>query len=293
MNTLFITNPRSGRRRNIDALEAIIRRTSPPPYTIERCGPKETLDSLLDSAERSGVEVVCAVGGDGTVSEIGKRLIGRSMALGIIPSGSGNGFARHLGIPLDPVAALDVLRDPRIESIDTAAVNDIPFLAICGIGLDAVIAHRFAASTTRGLRTYLVAGLRTLITYAPDHYTLRIDDQTIDTDALLIAVASSSQYGSNATIAPLASLQDGRLDVTIVRRIPILSAPLVVARLFSGSIHRSGHVLTFSARNITVERRDAGPAHIDGEPLLLPASLRFTVAPGSLRVAVPRTTSAF
>src|SRR5688500_8660508 len=127
---------------------------------IVTCGRKEDLDGMIDAAESDGVDVVFAVGGDGTVHETAKRLAGRKPALGIVPTGSGNGFARHIGLPLDLAAALASCAGGRIETIDTASVNEHPFLGVMGIGFDAVVAERFASSSTRGLETYVREGLR-------------------------------------------------------------------------------------------------------------------------------------
>ena len=292
MNALFIINERSGTKRRYDVAE-VIRRTSPFDHEIVACARKEDLDPIIDRAESESRDVVFAVGGDGTVHEIAKRLVGRSLALGILPIGSGNGFARHIGLSADPATALGSCRGGRIVTIDTASVNGHPFLGVMGIGFDAVIADRFAASTVRGLQTYLREGLRAYTQFHAAEYDVTANATTVRRRAFVIAVANSGQYGNNARIAPLASLQDGLLDVVIVDDTHFLDAPFLIARLFSGSFHRAAGVTSMQTTEVTIRRPGAGPAHLDGEPITLGEELHVRVIPRSLRLLVPDTATKF
>ena len=280
MKTLFIVNERSGLRRR-RGIAATIRSGCRSPHEIVTCGRKEDLDEIINRAERERFDVVCAVGGDGTVHEVGKRLIGRSPALGILPTGSGNGYARHLRIPALP------MESGSIAVVDTAEVNGMPFLGVLGMGLDAVIAQRFAASAVRGLRTYVKEGLKTYVDYRPERYRIETDGQLRTATAYVIAVANSSQYGNNARIAPVASLQDGLLDVVIVENLSIVRAPLMLVRLFNGTLHKSRSVRILQGRNLVIRRPRPGPVHLDGEPMDMEAELRVRVVPLSLRVLLP------
>lgn len=290
MKSLFILNPRSGRRRRGDIAQAI--RSGCAGWAAEvdvtSCESKDDLDTIIASAARTGVEVVYAVGGDGTVHEIAKRLVNTELALGIIPAGSGNGLARHLGIPLTAEAALATCRDGVIETIDSATVNGLPFFGVMGIGLDATIAERFASSTTRGMRTYVRLGFRTFLGFRAEEYEIEIDGAKQRREALVLAIANSSQYGNNARIAPLASLQDGLLDVVIIESASWFSAPRMLMRLFDGTFLRSKGVRFIQGRDVKIRRAAAGPAHVDGEPITLPETLAVKVVPRSLRVLMPR-----
>ncbi len=287
MNVLFLINPLSGAKRRGD-LAALIReecrhwKTETVP-----CPAAGELDPIIARAARERMDAVYAVGGDGTVHEIAKRLIGTPMALGIIPTGSGNGLARHIGLPLDPRAALRACRGMRVESIDTATVNGTPFVVTMGLGFDAWIADAFAHAGARGLVTYVRVALRGFAGYAAQEYEITVDGNRTRRRALLVAVANASQYGNNARIAPLASLQDGLLDVTVVERATLLTAPLLVWRLFAGRLHRAKGVTTTAGRRVEIARAAAGSAHLDGEPVVLPASLTVEIVPRSLRVVVP------
>ena len=290
MKVVFLVNARSGARRNFDIaalIESSCRAWSPAAEIIA-CGSKDELDGIVDRAEASGVDAICAVGGDGTVHELAKRLVGRTPALAIVPTGSGNGFARHIGMPLDPAAACEALRGGRVEAIDAAEVNGEKFVGVLGVGFDAVIAHRFAMSHARGFRTYLQEGALAYREYRPDEYTVEAGGVVRTMRAFAITVANSNQYGNNAIVAPLASLRDGLLDVVIIEEPAIFRVPFLVAQLFAGSFHRAGGVTTLQVSELTITRRNEGPAHLDGEPVTLGAGLRVRVLPNALRVVVPQ-----
>lgn len=291
MKALFLVNPRAGKKRGVD-LTSVIRGACAYEHEIVSCATKDELPSIIDRAESANVDVVFAVGGDGTVHETAKALIGRAPALGILPTGSGNGFARHIGLPIDPAGAIASCNGGRIVTIDTALVNDHPFLGVMGIGFDAEIADRFASSTTRGLETYIREGLRAFADYKADEYEITANGTTTRRSAFVIAVANSGQYGNNARIAPLASLRDGLLDVVIVDDTKIIDAAFLLMRLFSGTFHQAAGVTTLQTTEVTIRRPSEGPAHLDGEPVTLPAELHVRVVPQSLRLLVPDAATA-
>lgn len=287
MRPLFVVNARSGAVRRRD-LPAMIRRCCDiAEFDVRGCDRKSDLDAIVAQARRDGFDTIVAVGGDGTVHETARRLIGSELALGIIPTGSGNGFARHMNLPGDPGDAVRALTHAHRVSIDTAVVNGEPFIGVMGIGFDAAVAHRFAEFPERGLRTYVRAGLGTLGSYESERYSLLIDGEQIETDAMLVTIANTSQYGNDARIAPNASVTDGLLDVVIVRDAGLLRAPLLLAQLFAGTIDQSPAVIVRRAREVTVHRSSA-PAHLDGEPVLLSGELNVRVVPRSLDVLVTK-----
>jgi diacylglycerol kinase (ATP) len=288
IKALFLVNERSGRRREFDIAD-VIRRTAPFEHEIIACSRKEDVDGIIDRAEAEQFDVVFAVGGDGTVHETAKRLIGRKPALGILPIGSGNGFARHVGLPVDPALTLGACAAGRIVTIDTAAVNGHPFLGVMGIGFDAIVADRFASSHVRGLQTYVKEGLRAFADFHAEEYEVTCAGETKSEKAFVIAIANASQYGNNARIAPLASLQDGLLDVVIVHDLTLLTAPLLLARLFQGTLDRADTVSMQQCTDVHIRRPAAGPAHLDGEPFSLPAEIHVRIVPASLRLLVPDT----
>lgn len=291
MTITFIVNPRSGRRRDFDRLVATIEhRCARAGLTAAavRCGSIAELDGIVGDAIARGTDALVAVGGDGTVHELGIRLVATPVALGILPVGSGNGLARHLGISMDPISALDAIATSTAMTIDTARVDGLRYLGVAGVGFDAEVAHRFGAAGTRGLRTYVREAALLLRTYRPSRYVVETSDGRREVSALLIAVANSSQYGNEARIAPAASLCDGMLDVCILEDPPLLFVPILLQRLFAGTLSDGAGVTIIRTPYARIERASGGPAHLDGEPVVLGASPSFDVVPRSLRVLVPR-----
>ncbi len=288
MKALFVVSRRAGVKRRHD-IRSMIDESCDCEHEIALRDEQNDLDALILRARREQFDVVYAVGGDGTVHEVGKRLIGTPLTLGIVPTGSGNGLARHIGLPMDVRASIRACSKGRIATIDTATVNGIPFIGTMGIGFDAWVAEQFAGSTVRGLRTYFSVAVRGLFGYSPGEYEMELDGEPFKTQALLIAIANASQYGSNARIAPLASMQDGVLDVVIVERLSLVTQPW---RLFAGTLDRARGITMRRARKVKIHRPSAGPAHLDGEPVTLPESLMIEIAPQSLRILVPDTARA-
>ena len=294
MKALFLINVRSGTRRSdetVAAIEAYCAGTE-SISRWEMCRTREELDETFVAAAADGFEAVVAVGGDGTVSEMGRRLVGKGLALGIIPTGSGNGLARHLRIPLNFSGALDVIREGHRASIDTATVNGIRFLSIAGVGFDALIADRFEKSGMRGFVSYAKESGLAIAGYERETYRVSVDDEEFrEQEAFLLAVANSTQYGNDARIAPLASLTDGLLDLCIVPKPPWGELPSTLARLFRGELHHSSALTIRKGKKVVVERLAPGPAHVDGEPLELGERLEFRVEPLALEVIVPSDVS--
>jgi len=283
VKALFVINARSGPVRGRD-LDALIRASCDLDHEIVASERKEDLDAIAADAERQGFEVVVAVGGDGTVHEVAKRLIGREIALGIVPTGSGNGFARHHRIPMKIRAAVRALTSAKRVTIDTAEVNGMPFIGVMGIGYAAHIAHRFAELPRRGLRSYVRAALSAFWAYECEEYEI---DRNLRR-AFLVEIANTAHWGNNFRIAPKASVFDGALDVVIVDPLSWLDAPLFGARLRFGTVERSRRVKTTRLQEVVIRRRAEGSVHLDGEPFTLGAELRVTIRPRSLHVLVPR-----
>ena len=244
---------------------------------------------LASAALAQGASLVVAWGGDGTVNEVGSALAFRDAALAIVPSGSGNGLARELRIPFDPVSAIDVALRGRERRIDAGELDGRLFFNVAGIGLDACVAHRFAADglVHRGFRRYATLTVRELFTYKPDYHTIVTDGRTLRARTLLIAIANARQYGNGALIAPEAQLDDGRLDVVVVLARSPLAALVQVPRMFSGRIATVPGVTMSSAVDIQVTSGQPVLYHVDGEPYTGAAVVAARPWPAALRVVVP------
>jgi YegS/Rv2252/BmrU family lipid kinase len=243
---------------------------------------------LAAAALAQGASLVLAWGGDGTVNEVGSALAFRDATLAIVPSGSGNGLARELRIPFDPVRAIDVALRGRERRIDAGELDGRLFFNVAGIGLDARVAHRFASNglVRRGFRRYAAITVHELFTYKPDYHTIVTDGRTLQARTLLIAIANSRQYGNGALIAPEAQLDDGRLDVVVVPARSPLAALAQIPRMFSGRIATVPGVTMSSAVDIRVTSRQPVLYHVDGEPYIGAAVVAARPWPAALRVVV-------
>lgn len=235
-----------------------------------------------------GCRYFVAVGGDGTVNEIGKALINTDGILGIIPIGSGNGLARHLQIPLQPEKAIRLLNALNYSAIDYGLINDLPFFCTCGVGFDALIGEKFARCKGRGLSNYVKTTLTEYFRYKPEQYKITIDNEkVINREAFLITFANGSQYGNNAYIAPVANISDGILDICIMSPFSLYKAPAIGIRLFAKNINRSASMHYENAREILLERTAEGYVHYDGEPCLMGKNIEISVIAKGLKVFIP------
>lgn len=241
---------------------------------------------LAEQAVAEGFDVVAAVGGDGTVNEVSQALIGKDCTMAIIPFGSGNGLARMLRLPLQPPNAIKkVINKCRSKSIDTALVNGVPFVSIAGFGLDAETADAFAKDGHRGFITYSKIAVEKYFHTQIDSCTITLNDNvTFDSRPLMVTFANSNQFGYEAKIAPKAVLDDGLLDVCILKKPILPAAPFVATQLMAGHIHFSPYFQSLQAKKIFVQRKKNAVVNIDGEPIMMDKDLLVEVKPLSLRV---------
>lgn len=224
-------------------------------------------ERLAKEARDNGADIVVAVGGDGTVNEVARGVMNTSAALGIVPSGSGNGLARHLMIPQSPKAALKIINQGVIHPLDYGLINDKPFFCTCGMGFDAFISKKFAQAGKRGLMTYLENVLHEGLKYEPEEYEITCNGETLIKRAFLVSIANASQYGNNAYIAPEASMSDGLLDVIIMEPFDMLDAPQIGIDILNKTIDKNYKTQTIKTDNLTIHRQKAGLIHFDGDPM--------------------------
>ena len=277
---LFIVNPTSGtgsKKRLISTLKKA-------GHTVV-C--TEYAGHATELARTTSEQVVVAVGGDGTVNEVAKGLIGTDKTLGIIPCGSGDGLARHLGISHIFSIALATIKAGNVCPLDAGTINGRYFFSVCGVGFDAVVSERFAKCGQRGLPTYIREGLKTWEVYTPEKYTLCIDGKTYEHDAMFVTIGNSSQWGNGAKITPLADSSDGILDITVVDSFKTIEIPFMAGLLMTGVANKSIHVHTYRGKNITITRQNEGPAHADGDWFSAGKELDIKIIPHALKVLAP------
>ncbi|HGY55613.1 MAG TPA: diacylglycerol kinase family lipid kinase [Caldithrix abyssi] len=288
MQTLFVINPVSGIRKNLEQITGLIRRkydAAGRGYRIEYTRYAGHATELAKSAAREGVDIVVAVGGDGTMNEVARGLVHSDSALGIIPGGSGNGFARSLNIPLHPEKAIDLLLSANQKRIDAGMINEHYFFGVCGLGFDAEIGARFQNFGRRGPLPYFYIGVKEYFGYRPERVRFTAENLDVQKDIFLITVANTQQYGNGAYIAPQADEQDGFLDVCIVEPFTLPQILANLHRLFNKTVDKFSAYSSFRCKEITIIRqKEQGWFHTDGEPRQGGKELKIKVVPGCLKV---------
>lgn len=241
---------------------------------------------IAAKAKDDGVDVVVAIGGDGTVNEVARAIVHSSTALGIIPCGSGNGLARHLLLPLNVRKAIEVINRCEIRQLDYGIINDYPFFCTCGMGFDAFVSMKFAEAGKRGPITYVENVLREGLKYKPETYTIEDDNGTLQYKAFLISCANASQYGNNAYIAPQASMSDGLMDVIIMEPFNVFEAPQISIEMFSKTLDKNSKIKTFRTRHLHIHRDKPGVIHYDGDPVMTGADIDIELKPKGINIIV-------
>jgi YegS/Rv2252/BmrU family lipid kinase len=292
MKLRFVFNPRSGRpRRNapiLPMLRSFVSARALDADIVCTEGPGHATEIARDAVTAGCLRIV-AVGGDGTVNEVAQALIHTPAAMGLVPCGSGNGLALHLGLPKTLAEALELASGTsgRLAGLDTGVANGFPFVNAMGLGLDADVAQRFNRLVRRGLPAYTRTALAAFLSRTTERCHLSVGGHRETMDVMLVAVANSDQYGNNARIAPHARVDDGMLDLVAVRPVGVLSACALGVQLFLGSIDHSRQVRRLRGPRFSVERPAAGIIHTDGETHMTGATVEIEVRPRSLRLIVP------
>ena len=282
---LFIINPISGGKKKDGVPELIEKHLDPgllSAVIVFSDSVSHARQIAKDAVDK--FSMVVAVGGDGTVNEVASAINGSNTILGIIPFGSGNGLARFLKIPIDTIKAIKNLTSGHMVQIDSATLNGKPFFNMAGMGFDAHIAEVFSHNKKRGFITYIKSAFEEINKYKEQHYSINIDGQLYERDAFMLSIANSSQYGNNAHISPHASVQDGLLDICVIRRFPVWRLPEMGLRMLTKTSDKTKFVEIIRGKQICVKREVHGPVHLDGEPQPEGIDIVVTVIPASLKV---------
>ena len=289
----FIANPYSGtsQKNNLDELikkNLDFNKFEPRLQYTESAGHARV---LAEEAIVMGADVIVAVGGDGTVNEVASSLVGTGKVLGILPGGSGNGFAMHLGLGRDMAKAIRILNEGEVMSVDTCIVNDEFFLNVSGLGFDAKIAYLTKNSRKRGFWHYFINTIKESRSFKCLDAELIIDEKnTIKGRFAAIAIANASMYGYNFTIAPTAALDDGLYDVMLIREAPVFRYFLTSYRFLDKSLHKSPLVHQFRCKTLRIKCAEESFYHYDGEGFRLEAGddLSYRINEKSLNVLAPK-----
>lgn len=243
---------------------------------------------LAQKACDEGYEIVVAVGGDGSINEVASALMHSEVALGIIPAGSGNGLAMHLGYGRDIDQAMRKLNTATVQTIDCGRLNGKPFINLAGIGFDGLVAKRMKGSSWRGFLPYFLRSVEAGFSYTARTCTIETEDRTLTEKCFVISVANGPMYGYNFQIAPDAQLDDGLFSVVLFKDVPKWQYFAAIPSSLSGKIYDAGFVEHFTARRVKITGEGVNFVHIDGESIELEGELEFEMVPNALKILVPR-----
>ena len=285
----FIINPISG-TRDKDYIESyIIKYINHNLFffdIIQTEYPNHAIQLAKEAVEKK-YDAVIAIGGDGSVNEVSKSLINSNTALGIIPNGSGNGLAHYLKVPFNIRKAIEIINEFNVLAIDTASINNEVFVSIAGLGFDALVANDFAQVRTRGFFSYLKIIIKNYFIYYRKKYIIYIGNKKIKRKAMMITLANSNQFGYNTVIAPNAIINDGKIDVCIIDKIPIYEAGILSILLFFKRIDISKRIEIFKDTHLTIIQSKNRAIHIDGDPKFLGKKLEIKIHASSLKAIIP------
>ncbi len=251
-------------------------------------GPNHATDLAQQAASSKKFNVVFAVGGDGTVNEVAQGLVHTPQAMGILPKGSGNGLARHLGIPMDFKKALELIGSSTSISMDSFLINNKLSVNVSGIGFDGHVAGLFGKGGKRGLIGYTKLVLKEFFSFKEFTAEVIIDHKTHKKNAFVLAFANSSQFGNNARVSPQASVCDGLLDICFIRKVPLMHAAGFAQKMFTGQIEKSSFVDIVKGKQLTLSFAQAMPYHVDGEAMTPAQNFSIIIQPASISMVVPK-----
>ncbi len=280
--TLFILNPKAGippvnviiaqelhRRKNLTCLKSV---------TIDDS------EHIID--ENFGkFEVFVAAGGDGTVHTVASKLIGSEKVLGVLPIGSGNGFAKEFGFKPNVRTLLNDIENGEYLRIDAIEINGKLCLNVAGIGLDSFVAHSFNKLRLRGFLPYVVLTMKTFLELRPVHITILCGGKvTVSEELFVLTIANTRQFGNNAFIAPDAVPNDGIMDIVLIKPFPKMLFMIFIYRLFAGRLKDSKYVRHIKTSEEVIIRTDETRFHIDGEPLRISGEVMVKINHQVLKV---------
>lgn len=286
---VFIVNPKAGTRSQKHFRESVDRHLNHKKfeYGIWLTKQEGHAAELAKKALKEGYEIVVAVGGDGSINEVASALVGTEVILGIIPAGSGNGLAMHLGYGRDIDEAIKKLNTAAVQTIDCGVMNGKPFINIAGIGFDGLVSNLMKGSTWRGFLPYFLKSVEAGLTYTPRECSIKLDDKTLNLKCFAISIANGPMYGYNFQIAPDARLDDGLFEVVILKDAPFWQYFAAVPSMLNSRIYEAEFVEHYAARQVSVASEGHNYVHLDGEGMVMEGVLQFELKPKALHILVP------
>jgi YegS/Rv2252/BmrU family lipid kinase len=285
----LIINPVSGTesKKNIPEEVAAAIDQKKQDLIIRVTGYPEHATEIARQVAKKKYKYVIAAGGDGTVNEIARELVNTNTTLGILPLGSGNGLARDLGIPIDIEKALEIILNAYTRTIDYGVANGHIFFCTCGFGFDAFVSGRFAEDKKRGPLGYVRNVLESVVDFRAEEYEITHDDGKLTEKAFILTCANASQYGNEAYIAPNASMDDGMMNVSILKPLNALEIPQTTIQLFTKNIEKNSKMTSLVTQKLHIKRAKPGLMHMDGEPVYADSEVDVRIVHKGLKVFAP------
>ncbi|WP_413533112.1 diacylglycerol/lipid kinase family protein [Empedobacter brevis] len=235
-------------------------------------------------------DIVVACGGDGTINEVAQALIGSSVALGIIPIGSGNGLAANLHIPKSTIKAFDTILDAKINKIDAGKINENYFFSNMGLGIDADVINNYAQNKTRNFLGYVTASTKAIFNFQPKKFKIELDDQdTLDDDFYFVFCSNSNEAGYGISFSPNAKLNDGKLDFLAVKKLNFIQQIQFSANVLGKRIEKMKQAKVLQVNSVKFNSKEPKTvAQVDGEAVIFNQnSIEVSIVPNALNVIVP------
>tara|TARA_R110001583_G_scaffold123940_1_gene275392 strand:- start:5117 stop:5989 length:873 start_codon:yes stop_codon:yes gene_type:complete len=278
---LFVINPNSGSQKPNAIIDGIKNSGHDIDYILTQ-NLEEFNELWVDKIFDYKAVVIC--GGDGSVNCTLKHLVAnKDIILAVLPNGSGNGFARELGFTSDVGNLISKILRGEIRKVDLAKINDEYSINVAGLGFDSYVASLFDGSRFRGLKKYIYCTIKGLFSYKPIAVELFLGQVKITGKFWGVYLANTRQFGNNAIIAPEAKYDDGLLEIVLMKKYPLLLAPFVVYKMFTGKFKNSKYMTYLRASEMVI-KSDSKSYHVDGEPRLMTEDLNITLEKQSVKV---------
>jgi len=286
----FIVNPVSGKWKQTKKITAQIEKRfaaeSIHSETVFTEKPGHAAELAADAAEK-GYYAVISVGGDGTLNETASSLVNSNTALGVIPRGSGNGFARSFNIPLKIKDTLEYLASPKEKIIDVGQINGRYFFGLAGVGIDADVGAQFQEFGTRGGAPYFYIAVKAYFNFDFEEIEIISKEKNYKGTPFIVTIANTEQYGQGALINPGADAEDGLFEVCIVEPFKLMRNIFQIPKLFIGNIDTFRYYSRFQTDSLKIIRsRENGYFHTDGEPQIGGKEINIRVLKKALKVLV-------
>jgi len=287
---VFIVNPKAGTNLQKNIRESVSRHLNHRRFTYgiwhtEYAGHAA---ELAKKAIEEEYDIVVAVGGDGSINEVASVLLDTNVVMGIVPAGSGNGLATHLGYGRDVDEAVSKINTAEEHLIDVGLMNGQPFINIAGIGFDGLVSNLMKGSNWRGFIPYFLKSVKAGLQYTPRECRIEFDDRVLTEKCFIISIANGPMWGYNFQIAPDALLDDGFFEVVIMKDAPKWQYFAVVPSTLNGKIYEAEFVEHFRARRVRIIAEGKNYVHLDGEGLIHEGVLEFEIKPKALKILVPK-----